>query len=630
MQDSPGSCRFVFESLRFDAATHELCRPGRTVKLRPQVSLALALLLSRRGEVVTKEELRQALWPDSRVVLFEGSMAAVIRELRRALGDNPKAPRFIETIPKRGYRFISPPAEARETGPPASRKDAVRPPPGRFAHLLRGLAIASIALLPGGGEQAVPSAGQAPEPVTVAVFPFEDLTWGPEHRPLAQTVSRDLVGWLGPAAPHKLRVVDGTDDRLRNRPTADFVIHGSIRNDADALVISARLLTGADSSFVWGEDYHRDAMDTSLTSREVAARIAERVLSTAVPRRRGNPAAAGLSGAAAAAYRRGVAGFAHESPEGTREAVAGFEQAVRLAPGFADAHGRLAEALIRWPGKPLTPERVERSRRAAERAIQLDAGTAVAHRVLGEIYLYFDREWSLAGRRLERSVELSPADASAHHAYATWLAARGRAREALREIDLAEALDPSSVVISIDAMLIHFYARDFEGTVAASRRLRQLWPASGASHRYFVLSRLATGDVPGAAAEARTVLAGPDSNGEAKGLSDAEALEAYWEGTFRVISRHVRERSGDPTVLALVLVQLGRLDEAIGKLEQAMSTRRFSYLLPYLGVSPAFDRLCGDPRFERMLRALSQSAVSRDLSRCEAVIRARSRHSEPG
>lgn len=619
--NGPGERCHVFESLWFDAATHELCRPGHTVRLRPQTSLVLALLLSRRGEVVTREEIRQALWPDSRVVLFEGSIAAVIRELRRALGDNPKAPRFIETIPKRGYRFLSPSTAPLETGLSASRKQNVRPRPRGFARLLPGLALAGLMVLPGGDEQPGPSHLPGPDPVTVAVFPFENLIRQPAHTLLAQTVSRDLVGWLGPAAPNALRVVDGTDDR-KDLPPADFVLHGSVREDADALVISARLLTGADSGFVWGEDYRRKTDDTNLASREVAARIAERVLAAAMPRAPGNPGAAALSDAAATAYRHGIEALELQSPEGTAQAVAGFEQAVRLAPGSADAHARLAQALIRWPGVPITPERAERSRRMAERAIQLDAGSSVAHRVLGEIHLYFDRDWSLAGRRLERGVELSPADASAHHAYATWLAARGRAGEALREIDLAEALDPASVLISIDAMLINFYARDFEATVAAARRLRQLWPESSSSHRYIVLSRLATGDIAGAAAEARTGLEHFDPDGDAQALSDSEVLDAYWAATFRLLSRYVREQSGDPSALALVLVQMGRLDEAVAALQQAMSTPRFSYFLPYLGVSPVFDVLCGDPEFERILRTLSQSAVSRELSRCESAIRA--------
>jgi tetratricopeptide (TPR) repeat protein len=286
-------------------------------------------------------------------------------------------------------------------------------------------------------------------------------------------------------------------------------------------------------------------------------------------------------------------------------------------------------------GPSLAAERIEQARQAALRAVELEPRNAVAHRVLGEIALFFDRDWQRAGRHLERSVRLSPSAAPGHHSYASWLSSRGRHDEALREIRLAEALDSGSVVISIDAMLLHFYARDFEGTVHAARRLQQLWPASQSAHRYIVMSRLATGDVAGAAAEARAVLAGSEPTAaesrSTPAMADTEALEAYWQASLSTVLQYVQENQADPSFLSFHYLQLGQPEAAVDSLEKAVATGRFSYLLPYLGVSPAYDSLCGNRRFERILRDLRQSALTAESveSRCGAAMQAATRHSAP-
>lgn len=603
--------------------------------------MTLELLLSRNGEIVARHELREALWPHRRVVMFESSITAVIRELRRALDDNPKAPRFIETVPKRGYRFVAPCTEAEPGATPDTatsaeadtaadsqilRKDRRRGSFLRFS----GAMILGLLVLPMG------DAGQFPHqdaldkaPITVTVLPFENLTGRPAHVLLAELLPRDIVSWLAAVAPERLRLVDRVAAETAGatsmdyRP-ADFAILGSVREDRGAAVISATMLSG-DGSFVWGEQYRRSAEDSSLTAREVAARIADSVMSEAVPQWRDGSEAATTSAAAAAAFRRGTDALAQLSREGAIAAVDAFSETIELDPEFSAAHAHLAEALIQWTGPPRTQERVERARRAAKISVELVDTNAVGHRVLGEIGLYYDRDWQAAGRRLERSIELSPSNASAHHSYATWLSARGRHDEALREIDLAAALEPGSVSISIDVMFLPYYARDFENTVVAARRLQRLWSGYAAPHRTLVLSYLAMGDVAAAAAEARKVLAKHPEVAPARSVaafSDSEALDAYWAALLDATRRYVTEKSGDPTALAMLYVQLGRLDAANSALESALRGGHFSYYLPYLGVSPTFDPMCGHPGFERILRNLRQTALSSEtrLPRCAAVL----------
>lgn len=623
----------VFGSFRFDAASGELHGSDGSIKLRAQASLALKLMLSQPGEVVSRHELRQALWPDDRVVMFEASIAAIIRELRRALGDDSKAPRFIETIPKRGYRFIP---QAAPTQPDIAgaadssrRRSGGSMALGGYLFLAAGLSLLMFVLSAGDGERVrflSPAAVDA-DPVTVAVVEFDELSGRAENSVLADSLHRELVGWLGSVAPDRLRVVnrkgaEKSGNELQHEEPVDFVVVGSVRDDRGSANISVELLVGATGGFAWGEHYRRKAEDTGLTAREVAARITDRVVAKSLPEWRSGSGMASSNPAAIDAFRRGTEALGQLSQDKTLEAVEAFREATERDPEFSAAHAHLAEALINWVGPQVTEERVELARQAALTSIELFPRNAVAHRVLGEIELYYDRDWQAAGTFLERSVTLAPSNAFGHHSYAAWLSSRGRHDEALRAIDLAAALDPASVAISIDVMFLHYYARDFEGTVSAAQRLKQLWPQSHAPYRFIMLSRLATGDIAAAGAEARTLLASTDPTPAAaqsvRALSDSEAVEAYWDGTVRRISQHVRDNAGDPAVLAIPYVQLGQFDAANSALEAALTAGRFSYFLPFLGVSPVFDPMCGHHRFERILRRLQQSALTeeRDLPRC--------------
>ena len=627
---------YSFESFRFDAATGELTSSDSACKLRPQASKALEILVSRQGGLVSREELRDALWPDERIVMFESSIAAVIRELRRALGDDPKSPRFIETIPKRGYRFVAGPAQpAVPAGAPADerlsagvRRRYFRATAGGFLTLSQGLAIALIVLLPGAVERMPPLAGSPAAPVYVSVVPFEATEGAPLEAGLAEALPRYVVGRLGPVAPERLRIIDGTGRLEPGGPDPDFVLRGSVRHAGGGeAVVSVRLLTGNGGAWVWGDDYRRLPADPDLTARELSARVAGNVLSSALPLWSDGyaPSAPLAVPEAAQHFRRGVEALARFDADANAEAIEAFEAAIRTDPALDAAHARLAEALTHWIGPVVTADRIERARQSALRAIELDPQNALAHRVLGEIALFFDRDWKRAGERLARSVALAPAAAPGHHSYAAWLSARGRHDEALREIDLAGALDPASVAISIDVMLLYYYARDYEGTIAAADRLRQLWPESHAAYRFAVLSHLALGNDAEAADSARAALAdGKPAPKTARALDDSGALQTYWQASLEAVRGFVRERNGDPTFLSLLYLQVGEPEAAIGVLEEALAQDRFSYFLPYLGVSPAYDALCGDPRFERILRDLQQAVLSSESvdSRCAGAMQA--------
>jgi tetratricopeptide (TPR) repeat protein len=569
--------------------------------------------------VVDRETFSRSLWPDKRIVLFEVSIAAVIRELRRALGDDPKSPRFIETLPRRGYRFIASVERImspHEAGPsvqvPTSRQQR------RESWLSGGriLAIVSLLLVFNGSvsieARRSPQAASDTTP-SLRVEPFVAPAEVEATRVVRQIVDEELSAYLASALPPGFRIVAAESEAPAETDSSAIRIAGSVRMDGKLLTVSVRGVSSEDDRRLWGARYRLNAEDPFLAGREAAARIAAAILAELAPglldRKTVPPSAQALE------FHRQAVERLQRMAETETDAAAGlFRRAIAIAPEFADAHAGLANALIGWPGPPITEERVQSARAAAERALQLAPDHALASRVLGDIHLFHDRDWTRAGERLYRAVQLDPADAGARHSLASWMSARGLDREALQEIELARALDPASIAISIDVMSFHYYARDFPGTLEASRRLATLWPENFASARYSLLSYLAMGDTDSALDIARAELARwrstPGEGPQAPAPHGLDELDLYWAATARSLKDPAIAARVDPVLNAMVHARLGELPEALALLQSAAEEPYFSYLIPYLGVTPALDPLRGNLQFERLLRSLRQSGLS--------------------
>ncbi|HUG99094.1 MAG TPA: winged helix-turn-helix domain-containing protein [Gammaproteobacteria bacterium] len=622
MEQAADQEQFEFSDFRFDPASGELHGRGTVQKLRAQVARVLSLLLERPGIVVDREMLRRTLWPDKRVVLFEVSIAATIRELRRALGDNAKSPRYIETLPRRGYRFIAPvtqvswPLGATTNGPVAP---AGRRPPAAWLRSGRLLLILSLWLVFEGSVsiESTPSMQAAAD--ATLTFHIEAFAADNQAALLLRRVVRDeLPAYLAAALPSDVRILAGDGGPVADakRPAAmghqAVLLKGGIRIDGDALVISARGLAAGDGRRLWSGQYRMPAEDPALAGREAAARIAGAILDDLAPALLDTMSAPPPE-PALEPYRQAMAQMQRPSVESADAAARLFQDAIDAAPEFAAAHAGLADALITWPGPPKTPERVRRARAAATRALELAPDHPVAHRVLGDIHLFQDRAWTSAAERLTRAAQLAPADARIRHSLASWLSARGRHRDALMEIELARALDPASIAISFDVMAFHFHARDFAGTLEAARRLALLWPGNRASDRFSVLSYQAMGDLAAAQRIAWRDLAqrGVVADGPRPKAADAaHGLEAYWAGTAQALEQAATVTWIDPAQLAVTFAHAGRTREALQTIETATGEQYFSYLVPYLGVTPALDPLRGHLQFEQVLRSLGQAGQS--------------------
>ncbi len=622
LEHTAGQVQYEFPGFRFSPGSGDLHGRLAAVKLRPQAAQTLALLLEQNGGIVSREALRRSLWPDKRIVLFETSIATVIRELRRALGDDSKSPRYIETLPRRGYRFVAPvrrieaadQVAAAPYAPP--RPHPVRKRLARGAKYLAGL---SAVLVLSGAVSINPTSSSQLHPDETALIRFQPLDiHGADEvsRLVGQIIADELPAYFGSGRPANIRVVAAGDQGLPEMATLDdppahaYRLAGSVRREGDDLTVTVRAVGETDRLQVWGTQYRVDAgLDPALAGRVAAARIAGGIHDELVPELFPESGAS-VPEAARDAYRQAVEHMARRTPEDADTALALFHRAIEAAPDFAAAHAGLADVMTGWPGPPKTAENVERARTAAERALRLTPDHPDALRVLGQIHLFYDWQWQRAGYRLERAVQLAPHDARNRHALASWMSARGRHRDAQREIELAYALDPASIAISIDVMLFRYFARDFSGTIQAGRRLDTLWPGNRVAPRYTIWAHLAMGDTAAAARHAHRVLV-RSGVGEKDLAMDPETesaavLEQLWTRTARALDTdRSRKSNADPILLATMQAHLGQIPEALDQVEYAVDEQYFSYL-----VHPALDALRGTPRFEHLLRALGQAAMA--------------------
>lgn len=619
-----GHTVYRFGGWEFDPATGELFGDGRRTVLRPQVAAALALLLARAGTLVTRDDLREELWSDDQVVSFDMAISTVMRQLRKALGDSPGEPRFVETIPRRGYRFlgtVDPVADRAATDPVDFPNSYV------FPRIAVGIClfVLSVALLSLAGRSLGPNTDSSEPPAPMlAVLPFTNLTGDERFGVSAHFLTDSIIGYLSRIAPGRLRVAGmssvlshpGNDvgaPAIGEALGATFVLEGSlIRSEEDEVVASARLLDIRDGTVIWSRDYRRAAPDPAIAARSIAALAADG-LAGAAPWEHDRKVRAKPLGAASEHYRAGL--YIRDRTERARvnDALDRFRRAAELDPSFVAAHEALAETLVGSSAPFRDSNRVEEARSAARRALALDPLSATAYRVLGDIALYYDRDWDAAGERLHRAVDLAPGDASNHHALALWYSARGRHADAITAIEMARVLDPRSIAVSTDVMFVNLYARDWDGVIAAAERTARLGPENDWHRRFVMVAELARGNAAVVADEARASRhALLELTGRKPAPVDVGAdgeVRAYFETLGEMLYRASQERRLDPIAVAQWYALAGDLERAAELVAGGVAGRYFSYYAPFLGVSPLFDPLRDSPSFQLSLRRLAQNGL---------------------
>ena len=609
--------RFQFGEFTVDPVTGELSRYGIRVKLQEQPFQLLLALVERPGEVVTREELRERLWPHGTFVDFDHSISSALNRLRSALGDSAAQPRYIETVGRRGYRFLY----------PVSRSDpaaTARQPPAQSVRTLRryvrvALPV-SLTLVVLAATVARPRSPVPPDSGSIralVVLPLKNLSSDPEQEFFSEGLTDELVTQL--ASLEGLRVISRSsamqykDLRKPLRTIAkelnvDAVLEGSVLRADGRVRITVQLVQAASDHHVWAKSYERDDRDMLDLQNEVTRDIAENIELNLSPATKQRLAVAqAIEPEAHEDFLRGRFYLAKRRPAELKRAVFHFEKAIARHSEYARAYAGLADAYTVMRAYNLAPpsESIRHARAAARRALELDDGLAEAHTSLGLIALIYDWDWQTAEQEYRRAIQLDPNYATAHHWYAELLAYRGRFDEAFAAIERARQLDPLSLIIATDRGEILYLSRDYDGAIAQVRRALEMEPNFLQAHYILVFSLVQRGLFAEALADVAQWRGSDETPWSLMMEAYIHGRAGQREQARQALEKLVqlrRRRAIDPGPLLLAHVGLGDREAAFAVLEEAYAEQ--STALPSLKVNPIYDPLRDDPRFDRWLQRI--------------------------
>jgi len=580
MIDGSLAGRFLFDGFELDGGSGELRMGAESLALQPQPFKVLALLVSRSGQVVAREEIRRQLWSTGTHVNFDGSLNFCIRQIRRVLREDARCPRYIETLHRRGYRFVAPVRRLSERTTPTSTHPSPRVD-------LR-------------------------QPITLAVLPFRELSSTGHSVSLADGITELLITYL--SASKSLHVVSRTTSvryKTTDKPLpaiarelhADRVLEGSVSHSARQVRITARLVDPATDRNEWAACYEAEMGDYLELQNDVASALSRDTFLHLIPRLDWrNDAGRHGYGESNMLYLQGRYYLNRRTERDLQQAITCFNRAIAHAPEGALAYAGLAEACVLsycHYGRDMPSTLYTRAKAMARKALELDNSLAEAHAALAYCSMLSDWNWAVAERGFQRAIALNPHCVDAHQWYADLLTALERHDEAIQQIRLASELDPLSVQLQADVGWILLYANRHDEAIEQYRRVLKMdddfflanW---GLGLAYAQLGMFAeavsslekavrvTGNMPTMLAALAHVLAG---SGERDG-----ALQVFSE--LRDLSTHRYISAYD---MATIACSLGDQRQAISWLDKACRER--SPYLAYLQV---------DSRF-RQLRALSPS-----------------------
>lgn len=597
---------YHFGDFTLDARTGELTRAGQRTPLRDQSLHLLLALLEQPGQLLTREELTLRLWPAGTFVDFDRGLNKVINHLREALGDSAERPRFIETLPRKGYRFISPVTCVDENADAAAAPNGWR---ARHRVPMTMMTAAGLVIAVAGGISTTRlwlAKRAAPPPISaLAVLPLENLSRDPEQQYFADGLTdaliTDLAKMGGARITSRTSVIQylGTKKTIKQigrELNVDAIVEGTVTHDGNRVRVTAQLIQVATDMHLWADAYEREASEILDLQRALSTDIARRIKIFLRPLDRAqavNPEAYGL-------YLKGRYAFHQYTSRGWQEAIERFNQAIAKDAAFAPAHSGLAETYLVAGTYGAIPndEALARGKAAAARALELDDRLASAHYALATIHTWYDWDWAGAEHEFRRGLELNPQDALGRNWHSAYLSLLGRHDEAIAEQERARELDPLSLIVNANLTRALYWGRRYDDAIIQARRTLELDPQFGPA-LFWLEGALRHKGLIDQAVALRQSAADPDRS--------QAIIQTYQRDGFPALLRESGElfkKSGLLETAARCYAQLGDRDEAISLLE-ACARRRCSNLVS-LTVEPDFDELRADPRVQKLLRQIGR------------------------
>ena len=616
----------------------ELRKAGLRIKVQQQPMKLLEILLEHPGEVVTREELRSRVWPNENFGDFDLALNIAIGKLRSALGDSAENPRFIETLPKRGYRFIADVSvvdtDARPKRQEPVAEDLPATDPG---HKIQGIGLAvapqrrllptrwiivALALVL---SLAIFSVwlfrSQAPAPTvirSIAVLPLENLSGDAAQNYFADGMTDELITDL--AQISALRVISRTSvmvykgarkplPQIAHELNVDAVVEGTVLRSGDQVRITAQLIEASTDKHLWSQSYEGDLRDTLTLQRKVASAVADQIRINLTPREQAAlKSLKVVNPAAYESYLKGRYFWNKRTADGLKVALAYFKQAIEEDPKYAQAYSGLADTyalLGDWQYAVMTPkEAFPKAKAAAIKALELDSTLGEAHNSLAFVLDGFDWDLDAGGKEFRRAIELNPGYATAHHWYAWHLSLLGRYDEAIAEMRKAENLDPLSLIINADLAELLVLAHSYDESIRQSRKTIEMDPNFALAHNQLGQAYLQKQMYDQAIAELqRAVQLSGGSPTSIANLARAYVASGNRSEAIKLLS-DLKKRSNpgysNASEIAMIYASLGETDQAMNWLDKGYE-ERFN---PGVLLRPGFDPLRSDSRFQNLVRRI--------------------------
>ena len=607
-----GSCSSVKTSYRFgafelNAHTGELSNDGEKLLLRDQPLKLLVALLDQPGELVPREALVRRLWPEGTFVDFDRGLNKAVLHLREALGDSAEDPQFIETLPRKGYRFIgsvtrdSPEVESVPAPEPTT---GMRLRPWMAVVAVAGVLIVVAAVNVGAIRDWIVSRAQPTSQITaLAVIPLENLSGNPEEEYFADGMTDELITDLAKASSARITSrtsimrYKGTRKNIREigrELDVDAVVEGTVTRSGDRVRITAQLIQVATDMHLWAETYDRNLSEIIHLQGEVATDIARRISTVVRPLDQGrtvNPNAYGL-------YLKGRYFFYQYTTEGWQQSIEHFNRAIDLDPDFALAYAGLADAYLVAGayGSIPTSEALAHGKSAASKALQLDDGLARAHYAMATIYTWYDWDWAKAEKEFQRALALNPNDALGRNWHGGYLSLKGRHDEALDEHERARELDPFSLIINANLVRSLYWGRRYDDAIRQAKKTLQIDPQFGVALFWLEGSLRHKGMFKEAVALRQAVTT----------PQNAQLIaQKYQRLGFPALLRESGEmfkKNGALVEAARCFAQIGEKEQALSFLEECYERRCSSMVT--LKAEPDFDGLRSETRYQRLEQRL--------------------------
>jgi TolB-like protein/DNA-binding winged helix-turn-helix (wHTH) protein/Flp pilus assembly protein TadD len=610
----------VFE---LDVRAGELRKRGVKIPLQGLPVQVLTILLENPGHVVTRDELRTRLWPADTFVDFDHSLHNAIARLREALGENANSPRFVETLPRRGYRFIGPldsPVVPQSAAPAVKRSGPFRRALLPAVLVLLAVVVVLVGLNVGGVRSRLFGKPVSAALIdSIAVLPLKNLSDDREQDYFADGMTEALITDLGKVSA--LRVISRTSVmryKDTNKPLpeiaqelqVDALVEGTVARSGDRLRITANLVQASPERHIWAETYERNLSDVIALQNDVARTITQQIEVQLTPEEHVRLSASHpVDPEAYKLYIKGRYFWVKRNRESFDRAMGYFQQAIDRDPTYAAPYSGLADCYVLFGSSfdvgGQAPSDVQpKAKAAALKALELDNSLADAHNSIAYVKLTYDWDWTGAEAEFKRSLALNPGYAHGHHWYAHLLLSSGRREEALAESNRALELDPVSPIINLHLGWHYLYTRQYDRALEQLAKTLELDPDYALAHWYRGLAHEQKRMYPEALREmgrAKDLL--PRNLAVLCDIGHVYAVSGDKGNAEKVIAA-LEEESAHRYVnayeLALIYVGLGQNDQAFKSLNRAF--RDHSDMLVYLKVDPRLDSIRSDSRFADLMR----------------------------